>query len=118
MVKRQGQVINAEIENKLWESGCLDEDTPDKVRCTLLFLIGLNVGLRAGDEYYDLRRDMPNLPSQLQFERSDRAVRCLVYREDTTTKTNDGGLNHMRKERKVVWVYPSANVTRLSCLTC
>ena len=36
----------------------------------------------------------------------------MVYTEDNTTKTNDGGLNSMRKERKIVWVYPSANVNR------
>ena len=36
----------------------------------------------------------------------------MVYREDSVTKTNDGGLNHMRKQRKVVWVYPSNNKVR------
>ena len=75
-------------------------------------MIGLNICLHAGDEHYALRCDAPNLPLQLQFERSSTGVRCLVYREDTTTKANDGGLNHMRKERKVVWVYPSDNSVR------
>ena len=28
------------------------------------------------------------------------------------TKTNDGGLAHMRKDRKIVWVHPSSNVDR------
>ena len=52
-------------------------------------------------------------PSQLTFERDGNGVRCLVYREDTSTKTNDGGLKQMRKERKVVWVYPNTeNITR------
>ena len=31
--------------------------------------------------------------------------------EGTITKTNDGGLADMRKERKVIWVFPSENVT-------
>ena len=35
-----------------------------------------------------------------------------MYREDTITKTNDGGLNNMKKERKVVWVFPSSDVNR------
>ena len=35
-----------------------------------------------------------------------------MYTEDTTTKTNDGGLNSMQKERKAVWVYPSSNPVR------
>ena len=34
-----------------------------------------------------------------------------MYREDTVTKTNDGGLNNIKKECKVVWVYLSDNVT-------
>ena len=108
-VKRQAQMIDSEIENKLWESGALGEKSPDQLRWTVLFLIGLNIGLHAGDEHYALRRDAPNLPSQLQFERNLNGTRCVVYREDTTTKMNDGGLAHMRKERKVVWVYPSSN---------
>ena len=28
------------------------------------------------------------------------------------TKMNDGGLGHMQKDRKVVWVYPSDNINR------
>ena len=30
-----------------------------------------------------------------------------MYREDTSTKTNDGGLKQMRKQHKVVWVHPN-----------
>ena len=73
-VKHQAEMINSEIENKLWDSGVLGEDTPDKLRNTVLFLIGLNIGLRAGDEHYDLRRDIPGKPSQLQFRRNDKRV--------------------------------------------
>ena len=56
---------------------------------------------------------MPNKSSQLSFQRDSNGVRCLVYHEDTSTKTNDGGLKQMKKERKVVWVYPnSENISR------
>ena len=48
MVKRQAGFINSDIEDKLWSSGMLRQDTPDKLRNTVLFLIGLNIGLRAG----------------------------------------------------------------------
>ena len=106
MVKCQANMISYEFEDNLWDTGVLGEDTPDKLRSTVLFLIGLNVGLRAGDEHYNLRRDSPELASQFSFQRNDKGERCLVYQEDTTTKTNDGGLNHMHKEHKVVWVYP------------
>ena len=93
----------------MWQKGILGDSNPAQLRDTVLFLLGMNVGLRAGDEHYNLRRDCEGLPSQLQFRRNDKGVRCLVYSEDCTTKTNDGGLKHMRKERKVVWVYPSDN---------
>ena len=75
----------------------------------MLFLLGMNIGLRAGDEHYALRCDAVDVPSQLQFKRDSNGIRCLVYQEDSTTKTNDGGISHMHKERKVVWVYPSEN---------
>ena len=60
-----------------------------------------------------LCRDMPNKASLLSFERDSRGIRCLVYCEDTGTKTNDTGLKQVRKECKVVWVFPNnENVTR------
>ena len=60
----------------------------------------------------NLRREMPTQKSQLQFERNSNGERCIVYREDFVTKTHDGGLKDMRKDRKVVWVYPSSNINR------
>ena len=32
---------------------------------------------------------------------------CVIYYEDTCTKTNDGDLNQKKVDRKVVWVYPN-----------
>ena len=72
----------------------------------------MNLGLRAGDEHYALCRDSPSQSSQLSFKRNDKGVRCLVYTEDSVTKTNYGRLKHMRKDRKIVWVYPSENLNR------
>ena len=112
-VKKQVELITYDQENMLWKEGVLGENSPDKLRDTVLFLLGVNLALRAGDEHYQLHRDIPGKPSQLSFERDSRGIRCMVYCEDTGTKTNDGGLKQMRKERKVVWVYPNhENVTR------
>ena len=109
LIKKQAEVIPCDFQNSLWDTGVLGKDTPDKLRSTVLFLIGINVGLCAGDEHYNLCRDAPGCPSQLSFKQNSEGVRCLVYTEDSVTKTNDGGLRHMQKERKVVWVYPSEN---------
>ena len=111
MVKKQAEFITEEYENQLWRSGTLGEDTPEKMHNTVLFLLGINLALRAGDEHYDLRRDSPDRKSQISFERNtESGKRCLVYREDTVTKTNDGELSNLKKERKVVWVFPSTAI--------
>ena len=112
-VKKQAELITYAQENILWKEGHLGEQNPDQLRETVLYLLGVNLALRAGDEHYLLRREVPGKPSQLTFERNTEGVRCLVYREDTCTKTNDGGIKQMRKERKVVWIHPNReNVTR------
>ena len=55
MVKRQAEFITEEFENQLWSSGTLGEDTPEKLHDTVLFLLGINLALRVGDEHYDLQ---------------------------------------------------------------
>ena len=80
------------------------------IRDTVLFLICINVALRAVDEHYYLRRDLPEKQSQIRFEKNSKGQECVVYREDSCTKTFDGGIGQMRKERKVVWIFPSKNI--------
>ena len=75
-------------------------------------MLGINLYLRAIEDHYNLRRDTPNEKSQISFERSESGVECLVYREDSVTKTHDGGLNDMRKERKIAWIFPSEDPLR------
>ena len=103
LVKRQAQVISMRFEQDLWDRNVLGEDTPDKLRSTVLFLIGVNCALRAGDEHYALRRPGECVTSQFSFEYNSVGLRCVVYREDSVTKTNKGGLRDMKKERKIVW---------------
>ena len=96
MVKRQVRVINYSVEDELWKQNVLGEQNPDQLRNTVLFLIGVNCGLRAGDEHYDLRRDALGKASQFEFKCNDSGVHCLVYSEDTVTKTNDGGIDSLK----------------------
>ena len=112
LVRKQAEYIPIEYEEKLWNDNILGESNPQQLRDTVLFLLGINLGLRAVDEHYDLRRSSNEKPSQLSFERDKFGTRCLVYREDCVTKTNDGGIKSLKKERKVVWVHPSKNVNR------
>ena len=112
IVKRQAGLVTEDIENSMWQQGILGEDTPEKLRNTVLFLLGLNVTLRAVDEHYNLHREMPTKPSQLQFECDSNGIRCLVYCEDFVTKTHDGGIKDRKNDRKVVYVYPNQDKTR------
>ena len=50
--------------------------------------------------------------SQLAFQNDSKGTKCLLFHEDSCTKTYDGGLEQMRKERKLVWIYPSKNINR------
>ena len=45
MVKKQAEFIPQELELSMWKSGVLGEDSPDKLRATVLFLIGINCGM-------------------------------------------------------------------------
>ena len=92
MVKKQADLISYEYEEEMWQKGVLGEDTPDKLRSTVLFLLGINLALRAVDEHYQLHRDVPEKCSQFSLETNSKGTCCLVYREDTCTVTNDGGL--------------------------
>ena len=77
-VKRQTEITDFETVNKLWESGVLGKDTPDKLRSTISFLIGLNIILWARGEHYAVHRDTMTLSSQLQFKRNDKGLSWLV----------------------------------------
>ena len=112
MVPKQASYIPIDFERKLSERKVLGEDSPEILRETVLFLLGINLGLRAVDEHYALHHHSSDKPSQLTFERAENGKRCLVYREDFITKTNDGGLKNFKKERKVVWVFPNQDVTK------
>ena len=85
----------------LWKGNCLGEDTPQKLLDTMLFLIGINFGLRAGKEYHTLRR--PGFDCQISVIVKD-GVECLEYNEDLSAKTNQGGLKHEQLDAKTAIV--------------
>ena len=89
--KKQAQFITYSYESEMWQKGVLGEDCPDRLKDTVLFLLGRQCALRASDEHYYLRHPSPSEPSQLSFELNALGVKCLVYHEDTISKTHDGG---------------------------
>ena len=108
---RQADLITVAMEDDLWKRGYLGEDTPDKLRTTVYFILGINCYLRSVQDHYNLRRWAPDEESQIKFDRIN-GKRCFIYREDTVSKTHDGGLKDMYSDRKEVVVFPSDNYDR------
>ena len=63
-----------EHEQILWEKGILEEDSPDKLRQTVFFLIGVRFGLRGLKEQYEYPDSQINI---VKIDGKD----ALVYRE-------------------------------------
>ena len=55
LTKKQTQVISMNFENSLWDKKVLGDENGDKLRSTVLFIMGVNCALRVGDEHYALR---------------------------------------------------------------
>ena len=107
----QADLITVAMEEDLWKRGYLGEDMPDKLRTTVYFILGMKCYLRSVQDYYNLRRWCPSENSQITFEVVN-GKRCFVYREDSVSKTHDGGLNDMKNDRKEIYVFPDENFNR------
>ena len=47
----QAMVVSEEIENFLWDKSFLSNSNPEVLLRTTFYLIGLNFGMRGGDEH-------------------------------------------------------------------
>ena len=106
---RKVEALESEQVAELWRSGVLGDDEPHKLCKTLLFLLGVNLGLRAGWEHKCLRR--PGCDPQITIV-NEVGVECLEYCEDLSTKINQGGLKHQLIDGKCVVVYPANDSNR------
>ena len=102
---RQADLITYDMEEDLWKRNFLGDDTPDKLRTTAYFVLGINCYLRSVQDHYNMRKWCPDQDSQLSFEFVN-GKRCLIYREDFISKTHNGGLGDMKTDRKEVVVFP------------
>ena len=111
VISCQADLITVSMENDLWECEYLGEDTPDKLRTTVYFVLGINCYLRSVQDHYNLCRWCPSEDSQIKFENVN-GKRCFVNREDKVSKTHDGGLRDMKNDCKEVYVFPGENPSR------
>ena len=99
-ITSHAEVITPDQMEYLWQNGFLGSDTPELLRNTLLFVFGNCFALRAGQEHRNLR--MKN--SQLSLHTDESGAEHLQYVEDVS-KSNNGGLAHLRIKNKVVRAY-------------
>ncbi len=108
-VLQKANVISETDEEAMWEGGTLGEDSPDKLRDTVMYLLGISCALRGGQEHRNLR--CPPYDPQITVSVDSDGVKYLLYREDARLKTNQGGLTGRRNNPKTVKVYGSKDST-------
>ena len=99
-LSNQANFITEEQENYLWENGFLGSDNAELLCHTLVWDFGIQFALRAGQEHRNLRFQT----SQLSLQLDESGHEFLQYMEDIS-KTNNGGVSHLRIKRNVVRAY-------------
>lgn len=100
--KKQALIITEEQENILWEKNILGSANAQQLLDTTVYLVGLNVALRAGQEHRNLRIG-EHSQLMLKTSRVD-GRRYLQYREDIS-KCVTGGLKSRKTAPKIVSAY-------------
>ncbi len=110
-VRKSASPISFADEEKIWLNGTLGEDSPEKLWNTVMYLLGLSCALRGGQEHRNLQ--CPGHDCQFTVcADSATGARYLQYVEDEQKKTNQGGLQGKRAERKVVKIWGNPDPTR------
>ncbi len=108
-VSCSSSAISMSDEDKMWHEGVLGEDTPEKLRNTVMYLLGVCCALQGGQEHHKLRA--PGFDPQVNVVVED-GVELLVYMQDAKSKTNQGGLTGRKFVPKSVRVPPSPDFDR------
>ncbi len=95
------KVVSKTDEDKMWEAGVLGEEQPRQLCDTVLFLLGMNLALRGGEEHKKLRR--PGFNPQITIGHNSDGMKCLIFDEDVCTKTNQGGLDRREHAQGELW---------------
>ena len=90
---RQAVVVSEEIENS--------NSNPEVLLRTTFYLIGLNFGMRAGDEHRKLSS------TNFSFHTDSEGREYLLYSEGVS-KTNQGGLKHRKLTPRSSRAYANA----------
>lgn len=96
LFKKKADPIPPPIEEQLWENGHLGTDTPQKLLRTMFWLIGVNFGLRGGQEHRSLTMDNFKICSG------------YIQYTESISKTYRGGLEHRNIEPHSAKAYSNA----------
>ena len=99
--KQSAAVISFEEEEKLWETGVLNTETPSGLFNAVFYYNGLNFILRGGDEHRDLKISQLEFRSVPDPDNPSVMTECLVYTEHGS-KNRPGGSRQLNLENKVV----------------
>ena len=102
--------ITNSMEDKMWREGVLGEHSPAQLLDTVMYLLGVNLSLRGGNEHRKLRR--PGLNEQITVGVDSDNIKCLKFQVDGKSKTNQGGLTCKWHQPKVVNVYQNPDQSR------
>ncbi len=113
--KESSEAISLEQEEVLWGKQVFGESSPDQLRETVLYLLGVNLALRGGEEHKRLR--CPGFNPQITVQKVNQGVKFLLFKEDLTSKTNQGDLSGHKCSPRELKVYgsddPKRNIVRL-----
>ena len=85
VVNNATPVSNA-MEEKMWIEGVLGEHSPGQLLDTIMYLMGVNLSVRGGNEHRKLCH--PGFNEQIKIGFDSDNVKCLKFRADGHSKTN------------------------------
>lgn len=92
-----------EIESQLWDMNILGSENPNQLNRTLVYLMGIHLGLRGGQE---LRNLSVGNNGQISVQTDNSGGEFLLFQENYS-KTFRGGLKDSRIEPRELKVYPN-----------
>ncbi len=101
--KNKADIITLSQEESMWQKGVLGDSCLEKLLYSLMYLLGIQFALRAGEEHKSLK-----FGKQLSLGTdSESGLECLLYTEHTA-KNNQGGLSAMKHTGKKLKAYPNS----------
>ena len=90
-VVKSATPVSITTEDKLWKEGKFGEENGTQLVQTMMFLLGVNAGLRGGLEHKHLRQ--PGFNPQFNIIVDEDGFKCLQFWEDPKTKNHQGGMS-------------------------